>query len=462
MHLEFGMANQFILDLSVNTKRGQRNKIKEGWFPHKPPAGYLNNKHNLPDFLPIYKDPDKFPLMKKLWNTLINEHCSIEVLYEKATAMGLKTNKGKVINRSAFYSLFRNPFYYGHFKWKNEVFPGKHEPMISKADFDLAQSIIDGRSSPKAQQHVFAFTGLMKCGECGASITAEKKVKHQKNGNVHHYTYYRCTRRINPNCKEKPIRGKDLEEQIMSLLERIEIPDSFHQWAIKQLKEDQAKEQIDRDEITKSHQRSMEECIRKLENLFNMRVDEEVSADEYTAKKEELLKEKQKYEQLIADSNQRIETWLERAEDLFSFAQTAKKRFEMGALEDKRDILSCLGSNLILSNRILDINVDKSLAIIKQLAPEVQDLHNRLEPTQSKAPQRFWEAHYAKNEIWGPDRTTQRTNGKVVTEIISAHYRWLNANKMLFFGPRPEFLPNGKIITKRETKRYRNRGLIKS
>ncbi len=36
MNLEFGMANQFILDLSTNTKRGQRNKIKEGCFLTSP------------------------------------------------------------------------------------------------------------------------------------------------------------------------------------------------------------------------------------------------------------------------------------------------------------------------------------------------------------------------------------------------------------------------------------------
>lgn len=48
MNLEFGMANQFVIDLSVNTKRGMRNKVNEGWYPHKPPLGYVNNKYNFP------------------------------------------------------------------------------------------------------------------------------------------------------------------------------------------------------------------------------------------------------------------------------------------------------------------------------------------------------------------------------------------------------------------------------
>lgn len=237
--------NQFILDLSANTKRGQRNKAQNGWLPHKPPIGYLTNKYNQPDKPPIYKDPDKFPIMKKLWDMLLKEKCSIESLFEKAYEWGLKTDRGNIINRSCFYSLFRNPFYSGHFKWNQEIYPGKHEPMISKENFDLAQAIIDRRCLSRPQYRTFAFTGLIRCGECGASITAEKKEKHQKNGNVHHYTYYRCTKRINRNCSQKPIREEGLEKQIMNVLGKIEIPASFHQWAIKQLKVEQSKEQVD-------------------------------------------------------------------------------------------------------------------------------------------------------------------------------------------------------------------------
>ncbi len=64
MSVEFGMANQFLRDLSDNTKRGMRHKVSEGWMPHKPPIGYLNNiklkgsKQYLdPAKPPLFKDP---------------------------------------------------------------------------------------------------------------------------------------------------------------------------------------------------------------------------------------------------------------------------------------------------------------------------------------------------------------------------------------------------------------------
>src|SRR3989344_5143988 len=55
------------------------------------------------------------------------------------------------------------------------------------------------RESPKpkrkAQNEPQPFCGLISCASCGMMITAENKTKRQKNGNVHHYVYYRCTKK---------------------------------------------------------------------------------------------------------------------------------------------------------------------------------------------------------------------------------------------------------------------------
>lgn len=403
MNLEFGMANQYIIDLSLNAKRGQRTKVQQGWFAHKPPIGYLSNKFRLPDKPPIFPDPINFPIVKQMWNLLIQKRYSIEKLFSMVKEMGLKTHYNKIIDRSAFYRIFKNPFYYGHFYWNGELYPGKHEPMISKADFVLVQRIMSGKVYTRAKDHTFAFTGLMRCGECGASITAEEKFKPQKNGNTHHYVYYRCTKRINPKCSQQPIRREPLEEQILHILEDIRIPPEFHQWAIKYLKEDNQKEATDREQIIDSHNKCLNQCIKKIESLFNMRVNGEISAEEYTKKKDELIQEKEKYEELIADSNKRVVTWLERAEKLLDLAETAKTRFENGSLDEKREILEILGSlgsNLVLMNKILGFPDDNNLLIFRELAPEVKSLHNRLEPLQTIGSKTDWEAFYKANIKW--------------------------------------------------------------
>lgn len=400
IQVEFGMANQFILDLSVNTKRGQRAKLKDGWLPHKPPLGYLNNIHNLPDKPPIFKDPERFPLMQNLWKILLKERCTLEELYAKAQRMGLKPYKAQKLVRSNFYFLFHNPFFYGANMWNGEITPGKHEPMITKQDFELAQKIINGKSYPRKKINTFAFRGLIRCGECGAMITAELKIKHLKNGEKHHHIYYRCTKRIKP-CSQKPSREDDLEKQIIELLKQIEIPPSFHSWAIKKLKEEQNKEITDRGSILETYQKKLRECDQQLNKLLQMRMNEEITAEELANMKTQVLKEKNHFEGLLADSNQRVETWLDRAEKLFDFAKTAKLRFETGDFQDKREILAGLGLNILLLDKKLEIPVDSDIISFKKHAPEVQELHNRLEPTYPVENIGVWEEQYTQNIKWG-------------------------------------------------------------
>lgn len=401
MSVEFGMANQFILDLSSNTKRGQRESIRNGWYPHKPPIGYLNNKFGLPDKPPIFKDPILFDIVKKLWDLLIEKKDSIEQLHEKALSMGLRTTQGQEYPRTSFYNLFRNPFYYGNFLWNGKLNQGKHEPMVTKTEFDLVQKLLDSRGLARRNNLEFAFTGLIRCGECGASITAEHKVKHQKNGNTHFYTYYRCTKRIMKDCTQKTIRSNELETQILNILERINIPPEFHQWAIKYLKEEHAKESVDRESIIKAQQKSLESCRRRLDNLLDLRINDKVSEEEFDTKKASIIQEKEKLEESLKNSNIRQNVWIDKAEALFNFAETAKKRFETGNLEDKHQILKALGSNLLLKDRILSVSIESNLALFLEVAPEVQKLHNRLEPLQPIEKSIRWDKIYSENPKWG-------------------------------------------------------------
>ena len=72
------------------------------------------------------------------------------------------------------------------------------------------------------QSKEFAFTKLMTCGLCGSGITADEKYKTQKNGNVHRYVYYGCTKHNDKNCKCGYINEDDLVEQLAGIMDKIE------------------------------------------------------------------------------------------------------------------------------------------------------------------------------------------------------------------------------------------------
>ena len=72
-----------------------------------------------------------------------------------------------------------------------------------------------------------------------------------------------------------------------------------------------------------------------------------------------------------------------------------------------------LSRNLVLTGKQLRFQVDKSLALFQEVAPDVQSLHNRLEPAQLVDSTTDWEALYAQNKKWG------RWLGRIRTLMIS-------------------------------------------
>ena len=55
----------------------------------------------------------------------------------------------------------------------DEYYQGTHDTFISKELFAETQKQIKRISRPQKSGHLFAFTGLARCGNCGAAITAE-------------------------------------------------------------------------------------------------------------------------------------------------------------------------------------------------------------------------------------------------------------------------------------------------
>ena len=70
MAVELGMANQFIRDLSVDTKRGLKSKAERGWYPTFTTLGYIHNPYKHKGEKEIMKDPERFDLVKKMFELM--------------------------------------------------------------------------------------------------------------------------------------------------------------------------------------------------------------------------------------------------------------------------------------------------------------------------------------------------------------------------------------------------------
>jgi len=71
MYIEFGMAQKYVDDLSRNVKRGLKTKIENGWYSGVAPLGYLNHTDKLTGQNTLIKDPERFPLVRRMWDLML-------------------------------------------------------------------------------------------------------------------------------------------------------------------------------------------------------------------------------------------------------------------------------------------------------------------------------------------------------------------------------------------------------
>lgn len=368
----------------VDVTRGLEKKAKMGVFPGKPPLGYKNDKYAEKGNKNIDSDPEALLIIRKMFDLILTGNYNPMKIREIATnEWGYRTPQGNKIGRSTIYNMFANTFYYGAFEYpmgSGNWYNGIHEAIITEEEYDKVQYLLGRAGRPRPKNHIFSFIGMMKCGECGASITAETKIKKQKNGNVHSYIYYHCTKRVDPECSQGSLEEKELVKQVSKEIMSVEMPDEFHSFAMKWWRKENTDEATKRNAVVSSQQRAYKACLAKIDGLMDMRALGEITSEEYTEKKAGLYVQRKELEKQFGDTGKRIDQWEKTGDEMLTFIETAVDKFKNGSLMTRKSILSTLGSDLVLKDKILKIDIEKSLFPLKKIKNEVLAIKERLEP----------------------------------------------------------------------------------
>lgn len=111
-----------------------------------------------------------------------------------------------------YSKLLKKEFYYGSYRG-NDNFA---EPYIDRATFDRIQEILKSNIRVKKRAFTYLFTGLVKCIECGRTMTGLETTYKNK-----HFFYYRCEYRYSDHICDNTILAR---EQIIEsyLLENLD------------------------------------------------------------------------------------------------------------------------------------------------------------------------------------------------------------------------------------------------
>jgi DNA invertase Pin-like site-specific DNA recombinase len=360
----FGQSKYYVDSLAENVRRGNRAKRERGWRPGMAPLGYINARSESGEKI-IVPDPVRFPVLQGLWKLFLSGGYSVPQLLRIATAdMGLRTPKrrrigGSSLSVSGIYRIFNNPFYTGQIVYQGQVLPGKHTPMITLAEFARAQALLGKVDRPRPKAHEFAYTGLMRCGTCGGSITAERKT----NRYGYRYVYYHCTHKIaGKPCSEKCIEERELERQIVAFLRRIHLDDKEICQALTAVEEERDREHGLDGSAKEALEAALRTCERNLESLTKLRYRELITDDEFVKQRAELGQEALTLKGRLASLS--TEQWIEPSRNLFSFSNRAVFWLTHGTATEKRLILSTIGSNLTVTAKKLNIDARNPFVIL--------------------------------------------------------------------------------------------------
>jgi hypothetical protein len=176
--VHFGMANQYIRDLSQNVKRGNRTKLEKGEWPAPAPFGYKKENKQ------VVIDPVRAPYLRKVFEMYSTGEYSLLQISNAMYEAGLRTKTGKKVMRYTLHHFLGNKFYVGLMYRQGKMYKGNYEPLVSDALFERVQDVLHGRHHAKPEKHFYSARGFLSCANCGCMITADTKKGHK---------YYYCT-----------------------------------------------------------------------------------------------------------------------------------------------------------------------------------------------------------------------------------------------------------------------------
>ena len=104
----------------------------------------------------------------------------------------------------------------GIIRFKGDIFPGRHESIISKETFIACQEILNRRNRKGDRDliHFHFMKGMMYCGNCANEGKQRRLVYSQSTGHGGTYEYWVCSGKQREGCRLGSIRMDDLEAAV--------------------------------------------------------------------------------------------------------------------------------------------------------------------------------------------------------------------------------------------------------
>jgi DNA invertase Pin-like site-specific DNA recombinase len=226
------IAEFYSRNLANEVIKGSVQKAKAGGTPARAPTGYLNVRRilNGQEVRTVEIDPERGPLMAWAFEAYASGGWSIRTLLAELTARGLTSTPGpktpaKALGMSNLQRLLRHPYYMGIVRYRDVLYPGKHEPLVSPETWQKVQELLAANNfaGDKQREHRHYLKGSVYCGACHSRLV----VSHAKNRHGTIYPYFICIGRHQKRtpCTQQAIRIEQTEDAVAAVYATIRLTD---------------------------------------------------------------------------------------------------------------------------------------------------------------------------------------------------------------------------------------------
>lgn len=265
---------QFLIDLSIDVKRGLRNLVERyGAIPGTPPRGFVRQPvdigerrdgrpHQVHRWAP---DPDIAPRVRQAFEMRLAGKSLHEINQATRLYKGL----------NCYTTFFSNPLYKGELYFGDLAILDYCEPIVEPALWEAVQAIVkrhaahqnlrtNGVDHPRRRASSYMLSGLAYCARCGSPLFGLSV--RQRDGNYHHR--YACTRaKRNRDCDAAPIPQRFLDRLILDTLKEYVLIPEVLQSLQEQILAGEAMDQAGLELKRKEENRSLAGLRRKIRRI---------------------------------------------------------------------------------------------------------------------------------------------------------------------------------------------------
>ena len=357
-------AKMYVGSMRDNVIRSMNYNWSKGKWQGLSPLGYLNARDS-DNKATVVLDPVRAPLVKRLFEEYATGRHSLQTLEALAKEISLfskRVRKDRTINRNDIWGMLSNPFYYGVMRIKGKLIPHIYEPIIDKALFDKCQDVLTGNSRTSLKLGYagipFIFRGLIRCGTCGGAITSERHVS--KTGNTH--VYLKCNHKNGP-CNQEVVKEDVLLDQLdREIFDRAHMPKKELE-KIKAGVKDFIKNESNAVVAAKKNIANQMSALKvKEDRLFDLFLDGKITEPLYESKKADIEREREEI-RAISDQYAELGNDLPKIlEDIVEIAGNVGNAWNRSIISEKREILTLLLSNGVLSGQRLGYTLPRPIA----------------------------------------------------------------------------------------------------